>query len=111
MKLLGIVSVVVLLASAACVQETTDNATGTLNGAAVDSSGAVIPGVKVTLTKTSKKIKDALIIDQRTTNQHGPFTFQAPPGFYGLIVEKKKFKIAHVRAIEIVAGKVSSVKV
>ena len=62
--------------------------TGSVDGAATDSSGAAVPGARVTLHNLQTD-------DHRTavTNDHGQFLFPAvPPGSYELILEATGFK-------------------
>src|SRR5216684_2069324 len=64
--------------------------TGSVTGFVKDASGAVIPGVKVTLTSTAT---NAQLIT--TTDANGEFQFpQVAPATYTLVVEAKGFKKA-----------------
>ena len=60
---------------------------GEISGTVVDSSGSVLPGVRVTLTNTAT---NAIRLTQ--TNESGLYVFPAvPPGTYSLKVELEGF--------------------
>jgi hypothetical protein len=60
----------------------------TLLGTITDSSGATVPGAKVTATKTATGW-----IHQSVTNESSNFTFpDMPPGKYSVTVEATGFK-------------------
>src|SRR3954471_6077687 len=78
---------------------------GNLAGVVVDNSGAVVPGSKVTLTGPT---------GTRTVNSNPQGQFLFPllsPGFYGLKVERQGFKSADIKAIEVVTGKTSNLRI
>src|SRR3954469_14549861 len=78
---------------------------GNLSGAVVDSSGAIVPGAKVSITGPTGTKSD-------TTNAEGQFLFPLlTPGFYAMKVEKSSFKTADIKGIEVVTGKTSNVRV
>src|SRR2546423_2841722 len=78
---------------------------GNLAGSVVDSSGAVVPGAKVSITGPTG-------IKSDTTNQEGQFLFPLlSPGFYSVKVEKGSFKTADVKGVEVVTGKTSNLRV
>src|SRR5215471_17131427 len=62
--------------------------TGTIRGLAKDATGAILPGVMVTLTgKATQRIQTAI------TSEAGGYTFPAvPPGQYSLTFELSGFK-------------------
>jgi hypothetical protein len=77
---------------------------GNLGGVVVDSTGAVIPGAKVTLsgpTGTSSV----------TSDNEGNFAFsRLVPGIYGVKAEKQGFKATDVKNIEVAIGRTSSLR-
>jgi hypothetical protein len=78
---------------------------GNLSGILVDSSGAVIPDVKVTISgPTGTKTE--------STNQDGQFLFPLlSPGYYWVSAERSGFRKAFVRQVEVVTGKTSNLRV
>src|SRR5579864_5126715 len=61
---------------------------GSIQGKVKDASGAVVPGVKITLTNNSTNAKQ-----DTTTNTNGEFQFQnLPPSTYSLVAEAQGFK-------------------
>jgi carboxypeptidase family protein/TonB-dependent receptor-like protein len=78
---------------------------GNMSGIVVDSTGAVIPGAKVTLSGAFGSQTD-------TTNADGGFLFPLlTPGTYAVKVEKGQFKTAEAKGIEILTGKTSSLRI
>ena len=74
--------------------------TGTVIGTITDTSGAVIPGAKITLTDTSTNASRATV-----SNATGQYVFQAvPPGTYDLIVVQKGFQKARVQGQTVAVG-------
>ncbi len=73
---------------------------GTITGVVQDSSGAVIPGAKITLTNPQTNVSlDA------TTNQAGEYTVPSlEPGVYTLRVEKQGFQLTQERGINVDAA-------
>src|SRR5260370_15142967 len=60
----------------------------TLLGTITDSSGATVPGAKVTATETATGL-----IHESVTNESGNYTFpDMPPGKYSITAEAKGFK-------------------
>jgi hypothetical protein len=77
---------------------------GNLAGTVSDPTGAVIPGAKVTAVG-SQDTRSA------TTDAEGRFTIQGlNPGRYDLKVEKEGFKVADLKAVEVVIGKTASLR-
>jgi hypothetical protein len=77
---------------------------GNLAGTVSDTTGAVIPEAQVTLTGAQ---------DRRTatTNSEGRFTVQGLiPGRYDVKVEKQGFKVAEVKAVEVVIGRTGTLR-
>src|SRR4051812_2282993 len=67
---------------------------GNLSGTVVDSSGAIVPGAKITISGPTGTKTD-------TSNPEGQFLFPLlTPGFYSLKVEKNSFKTADVKGLE-----------
>src|SRR5919107_5551420 len=72
---------------------------GNLAGTVSDATGAVIPDAKVTVT-------GAQDTRSTTTDAEGRFTVQGLlPGRYDVKVEKQGFKVADLKAVEVVIGK------
>jgi hypothetical protein len=81
-------------------QETTVK--GNLGGVVADSSGAVIPGAKVTLSGPVGTLTT-------TSDNQGNFLFvRLAPGSYALKVEKEGFKAADVKGVEVSIGRTAS---
>lgn len=81
--------------------------TGALAGTILDSSGAVVPGAKVTATNNGTG-------ESRTTlsGPEGTFRIQLlPPGSYGLKVEKSGFKTTQLADIAVSVTEVAQVRV
>src|SRR5882757_6697980 len=61
---------------------------GTLLGTVTDSTGAVVPNAKVTITETNTNISRA-----NTSNESGNYVFpDVAPGTYAVVVEITGFK-------------------
>src|SRR5579864_2595524 len=61
---------------------------GTLLGTVTDSSGAIVPNAKVTITETNTGISHSAM-----TNESGNYSFpDLPPGTYDVTVEQSGFK-------------------
>ncbi|HEX4606503.1 MAG TPA: TonB-dependent receptor, partial [Candidatus Angelobacter sp.] len=78
---------------------------GNLGGVVVDSTGAVVPGAKVTLSGPT---------GTQTINSEndGNFLFaRLVPGTYSLKVEKQGFKVADAKAVQVEVGRTASIKV
>src|SRR5215469_17600601 len=88
--------------SATFAQESTVK--GSITGVVVDSSGAVVPKAKLTLTgptgaQTAESAGD------------GAFTFPLlTPGSYGVKVEKQGFKADEVKSVEVATGRTTSLR-
>ncbi len=78
---------------------------GNLAGTIYDTSGAVVPGAKVTITgPTGTTSKDS--------DERGDFSLTLLiPGFYSVKVEKEGFKAADVKSVEVFTGRTSSIRV
>src|SRR5580765_6130906 len=77
---------------------------GNLGGVVVDSTGAVIPGAKVTLTGPN---------GTQTINREndGNFLFsRLAPGTYSLKVEKQGFKAADAKGVQVEVGRTASIR-
>lgn len=73
--------------------------TGSISGTVTDTSGAVVPDAKITLTNTATKVTRTA-----TSGASGVYNFAAlPPGEYKLAVEAKNFGKQEKRAIVTVA--------
>ncbi|MBZ5529946.1 MAG: carboxypeptidase regulatory-like domain-containing protein [Acidobacteriia bacterium] len=77
---------------------------GNLGGSVVDTTGAVIPGAKVTLaTPTGSETVNS--------DAEGNFLFsRLAPGMYSLKVEKQGFKASEVKGVEVAIGRTANVK-
>src|SRR5262249_22841664 len=78
--------------------------TATLSGTVMDSAGAVVPNVAITVSSKATGLKR-----QATTNNEGLFTLPLlPPGKYSLQAQREGFSVAEIEDIELpVAGQVS----
>ncbi|HMK23847.1 MAG TPA: TonB-dependent receptor, partial [Terriglobales bacterium] len=76
---------------------------GNISGVIQDSTGAVVPGAKVTLT--GPQGERAL-----TSESDGKFTFSLlTPGMYSVKVEKQGFRATEVKNVEVAIGRTTSV--
>jgi Carboxypeptidase regulatory-like domain len=90
----------VILLAALVVPASAQTPSGEISGTVVDSSGSVMPGVRVTLTNTAT---NALRLTQ--TNESGLYVFPAvPPGTYSLKVELEGFSSAEQTNINVQVG-------
>ena len=86
----------VLLAAPAFAQFETGTVVGTLK----DSTGAVVPGAKVTLTNTATGVTN-----EKTSDANGSYEFfTVRPGAYVITAEKAGFSIALVDNIQVTVG-------
>jgi Carboxypeptidase regulatory-like domain/TonB-dependent Receptor Plug Domain len=98
-----IAALVMTFAGPLCGQETAVK--GSLGGTVYDTSGAVVPGAKVTLTGPT---------GGRTQNSDGQGTFLFTlliPGIYSVKVEKEGFKVMEVKAIDVFTDRASTIHV
>src|SRR6187401_3367854 len=73
---------------------------GEISGTVLDSSGSVLPGVRVTLTNSAT---NAVRLTQ--TNESGLYVFPAvPPGTYALKVELEGFSTTQQTDINVQVG-------
>lgn len=78
---------------------------GNLAGSVVDSTGAVVPSAKVTLTGPTGTATT-------TSDGEGNFSFnRLDPGQYSVKVERQGFKAADVKGIEVNVGRTANLKV
>ncbi len=78
---------------------------GTVTGTVKDATGAVVPGVKLTLTSTTTNTAAAGI-----TNRDGDFTFiQVVPTTYSLLAEAQGFKKISVPAVLVQVDQITRV--
>jgi len=69
--------------------------TGSITGFVKDPTGAIVPGVKVTLTNTATNVQLSAI-----SNENGSFQFpQLAPTTYSLVLESPGFKKTGVNAL------------
>lgn len=88
--------VLALLASPAWAQFETGNIVGTIK----DSTGAVVPGAKVTLTNTQTGVTN-----EKTSDANGNYEFfTLRPGTYVITGEKAGFSIALVDNVQVTVG-------
>ena len=77
---------------------------GNLSGTVYDSTGAVVPGAKVTLT-------GGLGPKTVESDNEGHFMFPlVTPGFYSVRVEKQGFKASEVKGIEVATNRTSAIR-
>ena len=88
MKHLREMCALLALLSAGCLAAYSQAVTGTVLGTVTDSSGAVVPNAKVTLTEVNTSI-----IHNTQTNNSGNYTFpDLPEGNYSVTIEASGFK-------------------
>src|SRR6266568_6360452 len=81
------------------------SARGNLSGIVYDSSKAVVPGAKVTITGPIGSLT-------QETGEQGSFLFQTLiPGIYAVRVEKAGFKVANIQSSEVLINKTRSIEV
>ncbi|HEY1732379.1 MAG TPA: TonB-dependent receptor, partial [Terriglobales bacterium] len=74
---------------------------GGINGTVTDSSGAVVPGAKVTATEVA-----TATVRQTVTSGAGEFSINdLPLGAYNVKVEATGFQVTEVNAVQVLAGK------
>ena len=96
----------VLFAASASAQ-TASSTEGTINGTVADSSGAVLPGVKITLSGPA-----VMGTPVTTTDQNGAYRFPALlPGDYKLVFEQPGFGTVTREGIRITLGFTAAVNV
>src|SRR6188472_4550474 len=92
--------VCVALLAAVAFPVSAQTPSGEISGTVVDSSGSVLPGVRVTLTNSAT---NAVRLTQ--TNDSGLYVFPAvPPGTYALKVELEGFSTAQQTDINVQVG-------
>ncbi len=97
---IGLLACVSLMLPAAAVGQTVGATTGAINGKVVDASGAVLPGVTVTISAAQMQgIQTAL------TNEEGSYRFPGvPPGTYRVAYELPGFRTVVREAIRVTLG-------
>ena len=89
-----------VLPSASAAQGGGASSTGTIQGRATDTSGALLPGVTVTATSPSM-----IGTQTQVTNENGTFRFPAvPPGTYELTFELAGFSTVKRGGLQISLG-------
>ena len=74
--------------------------TGTINGSAGDTSGAVVPSATVTATRAATGVKLTTVTDSK-----GEFSFRnVPSGSYTLSIEASGFQASKVENVAVAAG-------
>ena len=78
---------------------------GNISGVVQDSTGAVVPAAKVSLTgPQGEKVA--------TTESDGRFLFSLlTPGFYSIKVEKQGFRATEVKGVEVATGRSAAANV
>src|SRR5262245_40760670 len=80
---------------------------GDISGVVSDSNGAVVAGVKVTLTNTATNA-----VREVQSNESGLYAIPAlPPGIYTLKVEKAGFRAVERKNIEVLVGSANRIDV
>ncbi len=89
-----------VLLTALALPASAQTPSGEISGTVVDSSGSVLPGVRVTLTNSGT---NAVRLTQ--TNETGVYVFPAvPPGTYSLKVELEGFSTAQQTSVNVQVG-------
>jgi hypothetical protein len=95
-RILFVLIAVVLVAAPAFAQFETGTVVGTIK----DSTGAVVPGAKVTLTNTQTGVTN-----EKTSDANGSYEFfTVRPGTYVITGEKEGFSIALVDNVQVTVG-------
>jgi len=96
-----------MLLSSAAVAQTVSATTGALNGRVTDNTGAVLPGVTVTITSPSMMGSRSAV-----TSQDGTYRFPAvPPGVYQITYELPGFNTVTREQIRVTLGFTATVNV
>src|SRR5262245_44745390 len=94
----GLALVILLFSCAALVSAQTPS--GEISGLATDGTGAVMPGVRITLTNIATK---AIRLTQ--TNESGVYVFPAvPPGTYTIKAELDGFSTVERANVQVQVG-------
>ena len=84
MRIVRLVFGLIVLAGSVAAQETR----GSLSGIVTDSSGAVVPGAKISVKNAATNVNIAAV-----TNESGEYTVPSlSPGAYSVRVEKEGFR-------------------
>lgn len=106
-RLLGWSLTLALLSSSLAAGQTVSATTGAINGRVTDNTGAVLPGVTVSITSSS-------MMGTRTaaTNQDGQYRFPAvPPGEYNLSYDLPGFAAVRREAVRVGLGFTATINV
>jgi len=80
---------------------------GSINGTVTDTSGAVVPGVKVTATDVS-----TAVVRDTVSSSAGEFSFSdLPQSTYTVKVEAASFQTTEVTGVQVLAGKIYTLPV
>jgi hypothetical protein len=97
----------VFLVPSIAVAQTVSATTGALNGRVTDNTGAVLPGVTVTITSPS-----LMGARTSTTSEEGQYRFPAiPPGVYSISYELAGFSVVKREEIRVTLGFTATVNV
>jgi len=92
--------ILLLLAVAGASAAFSQAVNASLVGTIIDSSGAAVPGAKITLTETNTGVSRGT-----SSNESGNYTFSdLPPGTYTLTAEQTGFKRASRPGVEVVVN-------
>lgn len=107
LRFLGASLAVVFLTSSIASAQTVSATTGAINGRVADNTGAVLPGVTVTITSASM-----MGTRNAVTNQEGQYRFPAvPPGDYLITYELAGFAVVKREGIRVGLGFTATVNV
>src|SRR6266508_3229460 len=107
LRTIGVSFVLLLFTATLTNAQTVSATTGAINGRVIDHTGAVLPGVTITITSQS-------LMGTRTavTNQEGQYRFPAvPPGDYSLTYELAGFGTVKREGIRVGLGFTATVNV
>src|SRR5215469_6925977 len=100
-------AMLVSLSAMSAAAQTASSTEGTINGTITDSSGAVLPGVRITLSGSA-----VMGTPVTTTDQNGAYRFPAlAPGDYKLVFEQTGFGSVTREGIRITLGFTATVNV
>src|SRR5204863_6266638 len=107
LQILGLTLALLLLTSGASVAQSVSATTGAINGRVTDNSGAVLPGVSVTISSPAMQgVRNAV------TEQEGSYRFPAvPPGEYKITYELAGFSTVVREGIRVGLGFTATVNV
>ena len=95
----------ILLSSVLCICSYAQNTNGTILGAVVDSTNAMVPNAKITAINTGTQARTSA-----TSGSDGSFSLHVPPGSYDVTVEAPGFQTFKASAVQVLVNEDSRVQ-